>query len=132
MITTRLRTLPCWQAALYASPSPSMATLGEFDAYVKANTWREAKTYAKSAPHEYLVRDRLPVEAHAEFKVMTQFVLDNGKPEKFFRTTFNYFRHGGYKYRTMAEPSVNGAPRDYDIINRAKILLESSYARFLV
>ena len=65
--------------------------------------WKFAKTYAKGAPHEYVIRGKsCPPEA---FDVMAALIDKNAVPEKFYRYTVYYWRPDGSrdKYWHMGE-----------------------------
>lgn len=71
--------------------------------YVKNVRWEFAKTYAKSIPHEYTIRDwRLDLEN--EFTEVVKFIRANGYPEKFFHKTHIYYYLDDFKYWTMGDP----------------------------
>jgi len=86
-------------------------------AYVAAVSWTWAKTYAKTFPHWYTVRSRMP-ELDSEFCWFAQFIRDFGMPAKFFRNTHIYLELDGWKYWTMGNPITKTSTR---IINREEI-----------
>lgn len=72
--------------------------------------WIEAKTYAKIAPHEYIVQ-----EDHPEvYKKYTEKISKFGKDELFTlhekTNSYRYYYEGNYKYWIIE-----------NILNRAKI-----------
>lgn len=73
------------------------------DEYISKVYWKEAKTYAKTAPHEYTIRDwRKDLEdTFVEFAL---YIREVGVQEKFYSRTHTYFYHGDYKYWTMGDP----------------------------
>lgn len=74
-----------------------------FEEYIKKVRWQEAKSYSKTAPHEYTIR-WWRKDLEQDFIDVVLFIRANGVQEKFFRKTFIYFYHGGYKYWTMGDP----------------------------
>ena len=47
------------------------------EAFLNKQTWTFAKTYAKRAPHEYIVRDNI-IGTDEEFMSVVNYILDNG------------------------------------------------------
>ena len=79
--------------------------------------WKEAKTYAKTAPHEYVVleyiKDDKTKEAYTE---LWQAIQDKAVEEFFYEHPFKYYYRGdGYKYWTYGDTAESS-----DLINRAK------------
>ena len=60
--------------------------------------WKEAVTYRKIAPHEYIVKEDQP----AVFKKYTEKINKYGKEENFTlfgkTKTYRYYYSNGYKY----------------------------------
>ena len=82
-------------------------------AFIKANPWRFAKTYAKFAPHEYVILGKLSDKMKKEFKWFVNFIDLNGVKAKFGKNTFTYLYLGEYKY--WLDDGYNGEL----ILNRA-------------
>lgn len=80
--------------------------------FVNKNTWKEAKTYAKFAPHEYLLSINFKGVERGEFDAFIEHINFKGKPEKFYSRTFKYIYLGDYKYW------IDHAPNTL-ILNRA-------------
>lgn len=76
--------------------------------------WRFAKTYAKFAPHEYIVRHRLPPEERVAFDAAAAYVNANAKPEDFHGKIFHTHWLDGKKYWVADGSDDDGAV----IINR--------------
>jgi len=76
-------------------------------------TWHFAKTM-KDIPHSYARRSEFA--DRQKYKEIAEYIKAHGEPERFFKTTFNYFRGFEYKYWIMDDD-----PADVEIINRAKI-----------
>ncbi|MBI3685311.1 hypothetical protein HY250_02805 [Candidatus Azambacteria bacterium] len=55
--------------------------------FIKGNTWIFAKTYAKTAPHEYVVYDNLDAERQKEYDWFVKQIEEKGVDEKFYRVT---------------------------------------------
>ncbi len=92
----------------------SMNDEGRVKNFIQSNHWIFAKTYAKTAPHEYVCRDYLDDSMKNEFVWFVEFIRKNGNPEKFFNSEYIYFPIDGYKYWTMGNPID-----ETTIINRA-------------
>lgn len=56
--------------------------------------WTFAKTYAKTAPHEYFLK----TQNEKLFLELRKRITKLGKNEKFYKSTFRYYYHGDYKY----------------------------------
>lgn len=83
--------------------------------HINTVNWINAKTYSKTAPHEYIVRKNNP-ELEKEFIYFVEFIRENGYKKKYGRSTYTYLDIDGYKYWTM------GAPIKITIIiNREKL-----------
>ena len=61
---------------------------------IKNQKWKFAKTYAKTAPHEYIV-DEWNIEL---FKEICHLIDTEGYEEKFYDKTFRYYNIGEFKY----------------------------------
>lgn len=83
--------------------------------YIEAVYWKTAKSYSKTAPHQYTIREWEPERDH-EFVRFAEIIRKYGYPERFYRKIHWYFQVGEYKYWTM------GFPLDETIvINRAGV-----------
>jgi hypothetical protein len=51
--------------------------LSKFKDFIKNNTWIFAKTYAKTAPHEYLVKRNLSIEDQKTLVEFAYFIREN-------------------------------------------------------
>ena len=74
--------------------------------------WHFAKTMP-TIPHFYVRRKEWGDDK--EFNEVVLFLRQNSVAEKWYRRTFHYYYHGGWKYWTMGEP-VN----ETQVINRAR------------
>lgn len=74
-----------------------------FEEYIKKVRWQNAKTYEKTAPHEYTVR-WWRKDLEREFIDAVIFIRINGVEEMFYNKPFIYLYHGDYKYWTMGAP----------------------------
>jgi hypothetical protein len=92
----------------------TMTDLEWFLAKAAESDWTEAKTYADSAPHEYVVLDRTPGWSREDFVRAGELIRAYGVPGKFYSMTNIYLEHDGVRYWTM-DPRVE----DTDLINRA-------------
>ena len=66
----------------------------EFEKELKAQKWTFAKTYAKTAPHEYFLKKDNP----RLFAEIARRIKESGKEGKFYNTTFRYYYFGPHKY----------------------------------
>jgi len=86
----------------------------EFDVavkdFIKKSNWIFAKTYAKTWPHEYIVRDKAN---EVLFVKTVEHIRANGYIGKFYKMNITYFDEGGMVYWTMGSPID-----DTTIINR--------------
>ena len=83
--------------------------------FIDSANWVFAKTYAKTAPHEYTVRGNNP-DLEDEFVYFVKFIREHGYKEKFWSKIHTYYDVGEYKYWTMGNPID-----ETTIINRAII-----------
>lgn len=71
--------------------------------FIGSADWVFAKTYAKTAPHEYAIRKNNP-NLEKEFICFVRFIRENGYEEKFWSQTYTYYDIGEHKYWTMGNP----------------------------
>jgi len=83
--------------------------------FIESVNWIFAKTYAKTAPHEYVVKEHKP-ELIEEFHSFVDYIRQHGYKQKFWNKEYIYFKVGVYKYWTMGAPI-----KETTIINREKI-----------
>ena len=83
--------------------------------FIDSANWVFAKTYAKTAPHEYAVRGKNPF-LEEEFVYFVKFIREHGYKERFWSQKYTYYDVGEYKYWTMGNPID-----ETTIINRAVI-----------
>lgn len=88
----------------------------KFADFVKSQNWIVAKTYEATAPHKYLVKDKLSEDDQKVFPQIVSFIRENGVKEKFYSKTFVYFYFEDHKYWTMGAPIYQTT-----ILNRAKV-----------
>ena len=88
----------------------------EIKKFIESNIWKEAKSYAKSFPHEYIVKDYLDDYNKNIFEEFVILTREKGVRERFFRTFLYLFLLDGYKYWTMGSP-IN----ETIILNRIKL-----------
>jgi hypothetical protein len=69
--------------------------------FIKNSNWIFAKTYAKTWPHEYIVRDQVD---ESLFVDMVQHIRANGYVGKFYKMDITYFDEDGIVYWTMGDP----------------------------
>lgn len=91
--------------------------LNRVRSFISGNTWIFAKTYAKTAPHEYVVKTKLPTEEmKKEFEWMVMLIRERGYEAEFWGKVHTYLDIDGKKYWTMGEPV-----EETIILNRADI-----------
>jgi len=69
--------------------------------FVGSQNWIFAKTYAKTWPHEYIVRDQVD---EALFVELAEHIRSNGYVGKFYKMDITYFDENGVVYWTMGDP----------------------------
>lgn len=84
--------------------------------YIRSVKWQNAKSYEKTAPHEYTIR-WWRKDLEQDFIDFVLFIRANGVKERFYSKTFIYYYLGDYKYWTMGDPLETTW-----VLNRAKIL----------
>ena len=89
--------------------------LVKFTNFIANNTWIFAKTYAATAPHEYLVKRNLSPEDQETLVEFAYFIKENGYKKLFGSMEFTYFDIDDLMYWTMDEDVSKT-----DLINRAK------------
>ncbi len=101
-----------------------MPDLAEIQAGLESCQWTFAKSYAKTAPHEWVAIGRTISEQFA--RRAAQAIVDHGVDEEFriFRTvkTYRYLYLGGFKYWIMSEP------HEIQIINRVAVKVSPDQA----
>lgn len=89
----------------------------ELKEFVDKTPWTFAKTYAKTWPHEYIVRDRVDRDL---FVQLVSHIRAQGYQGSFYSKPITYFDEGGMVYWTMGAPV-----EETTIINRCR--KEQSY-----
>jgi hypothetical protein len=89
-----------------------MATLfsPELRHFVDASTWRYAKTYAATWPHEYVVCNDVNA---AMILALARHIFDHGTDGRFYGQIRKYYHEDGKVYWSMAD-----APEQATLINR--------------
>ena len=73
----------------------------ELKVFVDEQDWTFAKTYARTWPHEYIVRDRVD---EGLFLSLVRHIREHGYEGRFYRKVLTYFAEDGMAYWTMEEP----------------------------
>ena len=73
----------------------------KFKDFIATQEWIFAKTYAKTAPHEYIVRSEKNEE---DFVKAVKFIRSHGFKAKFWRKERIYYFVDGRFYWTMGSP----------------------------
>lgn len=76
-------------------------TQSQFAVFASMARWRFSKTYAKTFPHEYTLREWCD---EVEFEAAVLAIRKYGIRKRFFRVFHIYFTCGGYEYWTMGAP----------------------------
>jgi hypothetical protein len=71
--------------------------------FIDERFWKFARTYAKTAPHSYTVRDWV-LDPDDNFSVMVELIRKYGRAERFYSKVFYYLYLDGQKYWTMGDP----------------------------
>jgi len=74
---------------------------GSLRSFVNSCDWTFAKTYAKTWPHEYIVRDRVD---EGLFVSLVRHIREHGYRGWFYRKPITYFDEYGMVYWTMGAP----------------------------
>lgn len=96
---------------------PDKFTETDFRNFVNKFTWTFAKTYAKTAPHEYIALYKVGLEHKRDFVRASQFIRENGFEAYYYNLKRFYYILGDNYYWTMDENV-----EDTDLINRAKLV----------
>jgi hypothetical protein len=75
-----------------------------FDTWLADQEFIFAKTYADTAPHEYIKRDDYDGEQLSVFCDFIRHIRATGYEDNFYSTTYTYLDLDGYKYWTMGNP----------------------------
>ena len=70
-------------------------------AFICEVDWTFAKTYAKTWPHEYIVRDRVD---EALFVLLVRHICEHGYEGRFYKKMITYFTEDSMVYWTMGAP----------------------------
>jgi len=89
----------------------------QLEKFITQTEWTFAKTYAKTWPHEYIVRDRVEEKLFLEF---VRHIREHGYEGKFYKKDITYFDNNNMVYWTMGAPI-----EETTIINRCS--KEQSY-----
>ena len=79
--------------------------------FIDSVDWIFAKTYAKTAPHEYIVREKLGMEQRELFDAFALYIKENGYTKYFYKKPFTYCNIVDKKYWHM-ENIINRDDRD--------------------
>lgn len=93
--------------------------------FLKSIEWTFAKTYAKTWPHHYIVRDQVDTEMFAK---AVSHIRQHGYVGRFYQRKITYLERDGLIYWTMVPPKDDPGwypVEEETIINRCPV--ESSY-----
>jgi len=82
--------------------------------FVTEEEWIFAKTYAKTWPHEYIVRNRVE---EILFLELVKFIREHGYKGKFYSKDITYYDWDNIVYWTMGDPIeettiINRCPKE--------------------
>lgn len=86
-----------------------------FEGFVKQIFWAKAKTYEKTAPHEYSLAKWMTRKEKLILKEFAKHIQDFGYIEYFYNTPYRYYDIGKKKYWIMEKPEK------VTLINRTNI-----------
>lgn len=92
-------------------------TLEEVRGWLDSQTWVWAKSYAKTAPHWYVVRNKC-VDTE-RFLEVAEFISLHGQEERFWRAKYTYLYYGDFKYWAMGTTHADSSVAV--VINRARV-----------
>lgn len=78
-----------------------MNNLSRIKNFIDSAEWTFAKTYAKTAPHEYIVKNRLPREKWTDFECLTKSIFNEGTDKFFYQTPVRYLIIDNKRYWVM-------------------------------
>jgi hypothetical protein len=73
----------------------------ELREFANSVNWTFAKTYAKTWPHEYIVRNQVDENL---FVKLVKHIREHGYQGTFYKKAITYFDEAGMVYWTMGEP----------------------------
>jgi mRNA-degrading endonuclease HigB of HigAB toxin-antitoxin module len=82
-----------------------------YEEFVNRQDWKNAKTYQKFAPHEYIVYEHLSSKNKKLFSEFARFIKVYGYDEYFYKTKYTYYNINGFKYWVI-ENVMNRARRE--------------------
>ena len=88
---------------------------------IEGNTWRFAKTYATTHPHEYIVKHKCSSEE--DFNELCEYIKKNGHFEYFFNHRGVYCVIGEYTY-WIDDNVINRRWNDMYYLNERKQILK--------
>ena len=91
--------------------------IGKMRIFINAHKWGFAKTYADTAPHEYIVKTDIDEQYWKAFEDIVVFIRENGFNATFENKTYIYLIVDEYYYWTMG--ALVG---ETVILNRALLL----------
>ena len=86
----------------------------EFKDLIEQNEWIFAKTYAKTAPHEYIVKSKIDKKWHQVMIDFAKYIKKEGNDNLFWDKNYIYYNYKGHKYWTMDKDLDKT-----DLVNRA-------------
>ena len=100
----------------------------DFRSFVHRFTWTFAKTYAETAPHEYVALNKVGGHNKEAFVKAAQFIRDNGFRAMYYTRDGFYYSLEEHYYWTMDENIA-----DTNLVNRARLsdyeLVSNSWVR---
>ncbi len=107
--------LRCMEEERRSEDLAAAFSIDEAKVFAESHKWKYASTYAKTAPHEYLVKKWLPEEDRKQFERLVQTINKDHVVGYFYGHENKYLILGNYYYWYMPVYPDNMA---VDLINR--------------
>ena len=78
-----------------------LTVLEELKEFISKHEWINAKTYEKTAPHEYLALSKMSESERHLFVKFGKYIRSDGYEKLFWGKSYKYIDIDGYKYWTM-------------------------------
>ena len=100
--------------------------------FIERQDWIFAKTYAKRAPHEYIVRDNIK-GTDEEFMNMVNYIQENGQTMWFWNYPNKYIYVDGHYYWVMTDNMQrNGDDVVLDYLDPTIVINRSNAKEYMI
>src|SRR5688500_12743803 len=72
--------------------------------FIERQSWIFAKTFAKTSPHEYVVKGKLSAEDQKIFELFVIYIREHGVRKKYKKSFYTHLDLDGFSYWTMGAP----------------------------